>query len=72
MCSFGEEYNAEVLVAAYDTKAHPNVRYILGSDSLTPANFKNATPIEGQNGVVTLKLGGSSEGLKNSQVLLKL
>ena len=68
----GEEYNAEVLVAAYDTKAHPNVRYILGSDSLTPANFKNATPIEGQNGVVTLKLGGSSEGLKKFAGIIKI
>jgi gliding motility-associated protein GldM len=68
----GEEYSAEVLVAAYDTKANPNVRYILGSDSLTPANFKNATPLEGQNGVVTLKLGGSSEGLKKFAGIIKI
>ncbi|MCX6285022.1 MAG: hypothetical protein NTW31_12400, partial [Bacteroidetes bacterium] len=26
----GEEYQAEILVAAYDTKANPNVRYVLG------------------------------------------
>ena len=68
----GEEYTAEVLVAAYDTKANPNVCYILGADTLTPGNFKNATPIEGQNGVVTLKLGGSSEGLKKFAGIIKI
>ena len=26
----GEEYQAEIVVAAYDTKSHPNVRYIMG------------------------------------------
>ncbi|MCX6287085.1 MAG: gliding motility protein GldM [Bacteroidetes bacterium] len=68
----GEEYSAEILVAAYDTKANPNVRYMLGSDTLTPANFKNATPITGENGVVTLKLGGSSEGLKKFAGIIKI
>ena len=68
----GEEYTAEVLVAAYDTKANPNVRYILGADTLTPGNFKNAIPIEGQNGVVTLKLGGSTEGLKKFAGIIKI
>jgi len=68
----GEEYQAEVLVAAYDTKANPNVRYVLGADTLTPSNFKNATPLEGQNGVVTLKLGGSSEGLKKFAGIIKI
>ena len=68
----GEEYTAEVLVAAYDTKANPNVRYILGSDTLTAANFRNATPIASQNGVVTLKLPGSSEGLKKFAGIIKI
>jgi len=68
----GEEYSAEVLVAAYDTKANPNVRYVLGSDTLTSANFKNATPIQGENGVVTLKLAGSSEGLKKFAGIIKI
>jgi len=68
----GDEYTAEVLVAAYDTKANPNVRYMLGADTLTPANFKNATPITGENGVVTLKLGGSSEGLKKFAGIIKI
>ncbi|MEI7981994.1 MAG: gliding motility protein GldM [Bacteroidota bacterium] len=68
----GDEYQAEILVGAYDTKQNPDVRYILGSDSLTPGNFKNATPIEGSNGLVVLKLGGSSEGLKKFAGIIKV
>ena len=68
----GDEYSAEILVAAYDTKANPNVRYVLGSDTLTPANFKNATPLQGEDGVVTLKLGGSQEGLKKFAGIIKI
>ncbi|MEI7723675.1 MAG: gliding motility protein GldM [Bacteroidota bacterium] len=68
----GDEYQAEILVAAYDTKQNPVVRYTLGSDTLTPSNFKNATPVEGTSGVVTLKLGGSSEGLKKFAGIIKI
>ncbi|MCX6244736.1 MAG: gliding motility protein GldM [Bacteroidetes bacterium] len=68
----GDEYQAEIVVVAYDTKAKPNVRYILGSDSLTAANYNNATPLEGSNGVVYLKLAGSSEGLKKFAGIIKI
>ena len=68
----GDEYQAEILVAAYDTKQTPDVRYVLGSDTLTPGNFKNATSIPGASGVVTLKLGGSSEGLKKFAGIIKI
>lgn len=60
----GEDYTAEVLVAAYDTKANPDVRYVLGADTLTLANFDNATRLESQSGIVSLKLPSSVEGLK--------
>jgi gliding motility-associated protein GldM len=68
----GEEYQAEILVGAYDTKQNPNVRYILGSDTMTPGSYRNATPIEGSNGLVVLKLGGSSEGLKKFAGIIKV
>ncbi len=68
----GEEYQAEILVGAYDTKQNPDVRYTLGSDTLTPGNFRNATPLEGSNGLVILKLGGSSEGLKKFAGIIKV
>jgi len=68
----GEEYQAEIVVAAYDTKANPNVRYTLGVDSLTDAGYRSATPLEGSNGTVTLKLAGSAEGLKKFAGIIKI
>jgi gliding motility-associated protein GldM len=68
----GDEYQAEIVVAAFDTKGTPNVRYILGSDTLLASNFKNATPLESSMGVVRLKLPGSSEGLKRFAGIIKI
>ncbi len=69
----GEDYQAEILVAAYDTKGNPDVRYVMGSDSLYEGNFKNATRIEGSNGTVTLKLSsGTAEGLKKFAGIIKI
>ncbi len=68
----GDEYQAEILVAAYDTKQNPDVRYAFGADTLTPANFNGATKLEGSQGVVTLKIGGSSEGLKRFAGIIKI
>jgi len=68
----GEEYQAEIVVAAYDTVSVPDVRYVLGSDNLADGNFKNGTRLEGSKGVVTLKLGASSEGLKKFAGIIKL
>jgi gliding motility-associated protein GldM len=68
----GDEYKAEIVVAAYDTKANPNVRYSVGIDSLTPSNFKNATPLEAVNGVVTLTLPGNGEGLRKFAGIIKI
>ncbi|MCX6247067.1 MAG: gliding motility protein GldM [Bacteroidetes bacterium] len=68
----GEEYQAEIVVAAYDTKSNPNVRYSVGIDSLTPANYKNATPLEGTNGIVVLKLPGNGEGLRKFAGIIKI
>ncbi len=68
----GDEYQAEILVGAYDTKQNPDVRYALGADTLTPGHYRNATPLEGSNGLVVLKLGGSSEGLKKYAGIIKV
>jgi gliding motility-associated protein GldM len=60
----GEEYEAEILVAAYETKGQPTVRYQMGTDSLTPGQAANARVLEGENGRVTLKLAASGEGMQ--------
>jgi gliding motility-associated protein GldM len=68
----GEQYQAEILVAAYDTTQNPDVRYMLGVDSLTPANFKNATPIIGKAGIVSISMEGTSEGLKKFAGIIRI
>jgi gliding motility-associated protein GldM len=68
----GEDYQAEIVVAAFDTKGDPNVRYSLGSDTLLPRNFNSATQLTAERGVVRLKLAGSSEGLKKFAGIIKI
>lgn len=69
----GEDYQAEILVAAYDPKANQDVRYVMGSDSLREGDFKNATRLEGSNGIVTLKLAsGTAEGLRKFAGIIKI
>ena len=69
----GEDYQAEILVAAYDPKANQDVRYIQGSDSLREGDFKIATRLEGSNGIVTLKLpSGTAEGLRKFAGIIKI
>ncbi len=68
----GEEYQAEILVAAYDKTQNPLVRYLFGADSLTPANYSRATPLEGSEGYVTLKVPATSEGLKSFAGIIKI
>ena len=68
----GEDYEAEIVVAAFDTKATPNVRYTLGSDTMLQSNFNGGTPLEGVNGVVTMKLPASGEGLKKFAGIIKI
>ena len=68
----GESYEAEIVVAAYDTSSTPDVRYVSGSDMLADGNFKNGTKLPGSNGVVNIKLPGTSEGLKKYAGIIKL
>lgn len=60
----GEDYNAEVFVAAYDTKTNPEVYILEGADTITDAAIKSAKQIEGVNGLVNLKIPAGAEGIK--------
>jgi len=68
----GDDYQADIIVAAFDTKSDPNVRYVLGSDTLLASNFKNATPLEASMGVVRLKLPAGAEGSKKFAGIIKI
>lgn len=58
----GEEYEAEILVAAYETKGKPTVRYAMGADSLRASMVAGARTLIGENGRVTLKMAAGGEG----------
>ncbi|MHC1708462.1 MAG: GldM family protein [Bacteroidales bacterium] len=60
----GEEYNAEIFVAAYDTKTSPEVYILEGADTITDAAINNAKKIDGVNGLVNLKIPAGAEGIK--------
>ncbi len=63
----GDEYKAQILVAAYDTAESPDVRYRMGIDSLTAAMMDNAIEVPGENGIVNLTIptNGMALGEKN-------
>ena len=56
----GEQYEAEIIVAAIDTKQAPSVYYMEGVD--TVRNINNARQVEGEDGIVKLTLPASSVG----------
>ncbi|MBQ6070568.1 MAG: gliding motility protein GldM [Bacteroidales bacterium] len=68
----GDNYEADIIVAAYDTKSTPEVFYKMGADTLTEAGLAGATKLEGENGVVKLKLAAGDVGEKRYAGLIKI
>jgi gliding motility-associated protein GldM len=58
----GNHYEAEVLVAAYDSKTNPKVWVLSGADSITSRNIRRATLIHGKGGTVKLDFPATSAG----------
>lgn len=58
----GQNYEAEVLVAAYDSKTNADVRVLRGVDRITDANIGSAQVVRSQNGVVKLSFPGQNIG----------
>ena len=59
----GQKYEAEVLVAAYDTKQNPDVYVIQGASEITDANIASAQKWEGHDGIVKLEWDANREGI---------
>ncbi len=59
-----KKYEAEVLVAAYDTKTKPDVYYVTGVDKWKPDYKKRAKKVTGTEGTVKLEFPATSEGIK--------
>lgn len=58
----GDEYNAEVIVAAYDTSQSPNVYYMRGVDTLPESMKAQATLVKSQNGRVNFSFPVTAAG----------
>ncbi|MCG8376294.1 MAG: hypothetical protein MI702_07410, partial [Chlorobiales bacterium] len=68
----GQKYDAEILVAAYDTKQTPEVYLLEGVDEITEANKDRARLIQGDNGVIKLSFDGSREGIRQYAGYVKM
>ena len=58
----GDSYEADIIVAAWDTKSSPKVWYKMGADTLTVEGLGGAQELQGENGLVKLKLPAGSIG----------
>jgi len=58
----GQNYEAEVIVAAFDSKTKLNGKVLAGATELTAGNIGRAQVIEGQAGTVTLNFPTNAEG----------
>lgn len=70
----GDEYTAEIIVAAIDETQNPIIHYIENADTMLRSQLdgSNVTTIEGEYGSVSLSLPASSEGVKKYAGLIEL
>jgi len=67
-----KKYEAEVLVAAYDSKTNPDVYYVTGVDKWKPEYLKRAKKVKGTEGSVKLEFPANTEGEKKYAGVVEL
>jgi gliding motility-associated protein GldM len=68
----GQNYEADVLVAAIDQKLEATIRVLPGADTLTEANMGRATVIEGQAGSGKLDFPGNNVGIQKYAGIIEM
>jgi len=68
----GQNYEAEILVAAFDDKAKPDVYVRQGAKEWKDSYLKGAKKISGEAGSVSLKLPANSEGPQQYAGIIQL
>ena len=63
---------ADIIVAAYDSKQTPEVFYKMGVDTLTEEQLAGATPLVGEEGIVKLKIPAGGIGEQRFAGLIKI
>lgn len=68
----GQEYSADIIVAAFDSRQNPEVYWKPGLDTATEAMVGTMTKIEGQSGIVNLKIPAGGTGEQKFAGLIKI
>ncbi|MFP4469947.1 MAG: gliding motility protein GldM [Bacteroidales bacterium] len=68
----GDQYEAEIIIAAYDTKQTPEAYLQLGVDSLPAGQISSARPIEGEQGKVKVTLPANELGQKKFAGIIRV
>jgi gliding motility-associated protein GldM len=66
------KYEADILVAAYDSKTKPDVYYVTGVDKWKPEYKKRAKKVSGSEGSVKLEFPATTEGVKKYAGVIEL
>lgn len=68
----GQKYEAQILVAAYDDKAKPDVFVRYGADEWKDSYLSSAKKISGEAGVVALEIPANAEGSQKYAGIIQL
>ncbi len=68
----GQEYEADVLVAAFDRNLKATIKVVHGADSITPQNISKAQVYEGSAGYGKLQFPANTEGLHKYAGIIEL
>lgn len=68
----GDSYEADIIVAAFDSKQTPEVYYKMGVDTLTEDQISGATQLVGEDGIVKLQIAASNIGEQKFAGLIKI
>lgn len=68
----GQEYTADIIVAAFDSRQNPEVYWKAGIDTATESMVGSMTKIDGENGVVKLKIPAGGTGEQKFAGLIKI
>jgi gliding motility-associated protein GldM len=68
----GQEYEADVLVAAFDQNLKATIKIVHGADSITPQNISKAQVYEGSAGFGKLQFPANKEGIHKYAGVIEL
>ena len=68
----GQDYTADIIVAAFDSRQNPEVYYKMGLDTANENMVSSMQKIDGKDGVVQLKLPGGGTGEQKFAGLIKI